>query len=819
MKTTLIVLKFANKFGAKLITVWLLMGFAFLSGAIQAYAVTDIYYSIGTSTADLKTGSPNMTISGGVATLDVAQTGNIGAGDVISYRSGALSVYIKSVVNNTTFVVQTVTGATPGDYYSSVTSIKRTFNSISSAITNAKGSSYLNSSNLVSLNVDLSFVCYKDGVFDEKIYLTGYTVDATRNITLTAAGSSQVASGSSQRHTGIEGTGAIIRPNSSSTDSILVVELDYTTIEWLEVSGVLAIGSGVSGISVSTSAGDYSIVRNNIVHDTRYDNIFIGSPGCRVYNNISYNALQACIHVRLGNNSEIYNNSAYSGSNGGIKVNNATGITVRNNISMASYDFWVINGGSITASSNNLSSDDTADDFGGTGNLINKTASNQFVSLSGTIDLHLKSGSDAIGAGGDLSAAFANDIDGKIRTTVWDIGADEITDPLIYYSVGADTSALYSGNASASSGMLTLATSAVDRIGIGDEVRQGSNRFYITGRSSSTVFSIQNSAANGGTPGATNISFTSQSISIYRAFNSLSAAQTGSSNASHLNTASLVAGNFQLSWACYNDGPDTSMTAVSGWTTGASNHIRIFTPTTSTEVGTTQRHRGVAGTGYRIAPVNSAQAYYNIIDLQVPYVRIEGIEIDGSGLTNAYYVRGILVMPNMTNVGDIRIDSTIIHDLATNAGSYLYEGTSGIHDQQQASNVGPPMRITNNTIYNLFNNINVGHITGIHIGSRTTSYVYNNTVYNIRNAGPSSGGPAFGIVAKAWQSGGGGSATVIAKNNYVGNVTAPYNIYPCFYATSGGTITQSYNVSSDSTASGTGSKTLKTAYSSYFASM
>jgi hypothetical protein len=53
----------------------------------------------------------------------------------------------------------------------------------------------------------------------------------------------------------------------------------------------------------------------------------------------------------------------------------------------------------------------------------------------------------------------------------------------IYYSVGTSTSALYSGNASASSGVLTLSSPANDNIGVGDEVRVGSNRYYITGRS------------------------------------------------------------------------------------------------------------------------------------------------------------------------------------------------------------------------------------------------------------------------------------------------------------------------------------------------
>ena len=67
-------------------------------------------------------------------------------------------------------------------------------------------------------------------------------------------------------------------------------------------------------------------------------------------------------------------------------------------------------------------------------------------------------------------------------------------------------------------------------------------RYYITGRISSTVFTIQDSAAGGGTPGATNITFASTAITIRRAFNLLSTAEASSSDANHLNTANLVAG-------------------------------------------------------------------------------------------------------------------------------------------------------------------------------------------------------------------------------------------------------------------------------------
>ena len=386
----------------------------------------------------------------------------------------------------------------------------------------------------------------------------------------------------------------------------------------------------------------------------------------------------------------------------------------------------------------------------------------------------------------------------------------------IYYSVGTRSTSLHTGTASATGGTLTLASAASNNVGVGDEIRQAANRYYITGRVSSTVFTIQNSAANGGTPGATTITFPSQAIQIYRAFTLLSTAVTGSSNASHLNTSNLVTGDYQLSWASYDDGAMNDMVNVTGWTTGPSNYVRIFTPVAPSEVGASQRHRGVAGTGFRLAPVTTGTL--NIINLNTGYARIEGLEIDGSAVTSSQRVRGISVADGLSNAGDIRIDSCIIHGLHTTLDGYCAEGSMGILDVQTTANSGPPLRISNNVIYDITNNVNVGHIAGHprRVAGDVVRLQQHRSL-NINNpGGASSGGPAWGIYAKAWPNGT-GTATVIATNNYVGNVTAPRPQRPSATASmENSVLTQSYNVSSDGTASGTGSQTGKTSYATYF---
>ena len=267
--------------------------------------------------------------------------------------------------------------------------------------------------------------------------------------------------------------------------------------------------------------------------------------------------------------------------------------------------------------------------------------------------------------------------------------------------------------------------------------------------------------------------------------------------------------------ACYADGPMNDMVDVTLWTTGPSNYVRIFTPVTRVEVGTSQRHTGVAGTGFRLAPV--AAGNFNIVNLNTGYARVEGLEIDGSGVTASQAIRGITIQNGLSNVGDIRIDSCIIHDLHTTLSGIPSEATMGIFDVQTIANSGPPLLITNNVIYDITNNVLEGHIAGMHVGSRATSYAYNNTVYSINNMGNGIiSGPAWGIYTKAWPAAS-GNATLIATNNYVGDVRAPFDPggnHWCFDAEApGGVTTQSNNVSSDTTAVG---QTLKTAYATYF---
>jgi hypothetical protein len=161
----------------------------------------------------------------------------------------------------------------------------------------------------------------------------------------------------------------------------------------------------------------------------------------------------------------------------------------------------------------------------------------------------------------------------------------------IYYSVGRSTDDLKSGSPTMTiaSGTATFSAAQPDDIGVGDVITYNTSlKAYISGRTSSTVYSVQ--TVTGGTPA----DVTDATVnSIKRTFNYLNDAALYSDDASHLNTADLVTYNLQLNWPCYNDatGPDTSQLRIEEpWITGASNYIRAYTPTETSEVGTSQRH-------------------------------------------------------------------------------------------------------------------------------------------------------------------------------------------------------------------------------------
>ena len=299
--------------------------------------------------------------------------------------------------------------------------------------------------------------CYNDSAFDmEGTYLyidSGGSVGGGG-----ALGSVKLTAPEGQRHDGTAGTGVRIVSTSAHNRVYMrpqVTDVGYVTVEWLECNN-----NGRDTISFNSSGASNSIacLRNCIIHNGMRSLLQAVSKDVLAMNNLFYgggaedNGTVSGVDIDLEKagcgfiNNTVYGitTTADSIARGmRLRVNDADSV-IKNNIIMDTdsaggtvdeYDFgWPGTTTNITPL-NCMSSDGTADDAGGSNNLVDKTGSNQFVSTTeGSEDLHLKEGADAIDAGVDLGTSPDGvniDIDGRDRDSegdTWDIGADEFVE-------------------------------------------------------------------------------------------------------------------------------------------------------------------------------------------------------------------------------------------------------------------------------------------------------------------------------------------------------------------------------------------------------
>ena len=247
-----------------------------------------------------------------------------------------------------------------------------------------------------------------------------------------------------------------------------VSHLDYT-----QVHGLRAASTNDSNVVLNftgTSNAQNSRADNCLIHGDFGIGISIGQSGSGVTssnyvtNNLilidgTANTSPIGIYVFATDassgttNAYVYNNTIYvvnqgSLNNYGIRFANVASctlnISVENNIVIGAvtgggasitycYNQVTFNTGTKTFN-NNISSDSTADDFGGSSHLVNKTASQIFEDVSSNV-YSLSSSSIALDAGKTLSAV-TDDIVGVSRpqNLIYDIGAFEtkVADVIVY---------------------------------------------------------------------------------------------------------------------------------------------------------------------------------------------------------------------------------------------------------------------------------------------------------------------------------------------------------------------------------------------------
>jgi hypothetical protein len=260
------------------------------------------YYSVGASyPSDLKTGLPKIKIASGRATFNIEQTGNIGAGDRITYGSGQIC-YLAYKYSASEWQVKDNGATNPPDTdYVDVLSIKRCFPNIHSAIgsvndepisTGIAGPDCLGTANLVNVNAMVNVLCYRDGgsIDGTPVKTIGYTSCANNSISISPAGANlggiagdyfdqnpEYGDGGPYsnyaQHTlsGIPGEGYVLQINSNQAEAAIDVFDNMLFVNNMDICGSVDIGVRMAGNTSFPQAGltaNNCRVKNCIIRNT-----------------------------------------------------------------------------------------------------------------------------------------------------------------------------------------------------------------------------------------------------------------------------------------------------------------------------------------------------------------------------------------------------------------------------------------------------------------------------------------------------------------------------------------------------------------------
>ncbi len=416
-----------------------------------------------------------MTISSGVMTFTVAQTGDIGVGDVVLANS--IEYMIVGKTSQTIWSVRNINGTSASNVGTptAVTSIKRAFNALADALDGTASSSgiygEIGTSNLVSNTFKIYLACYDDGDDTSLTKINGdWTCNSSYNFIIYTPTNTTNQCNNSQRHDGTyDGDGYTLKSTDGSSYhwnigcgindlKIYGLRVIRTSSNWSYGAGIAHnyqnFTSGKSGIRnevafnamFSDSGADSSGAIFQWVHtgsDSGYgssihDN-FIGSYGTVNEYGIEFSANYQTTASRQ---MKIYNNTivgSYDNYGFEIDVGNSSGSSylplIKNNYvystdSTADYGFI---GSDYSNATSNFAYNKSDDTSAGTANNNGQVslANAAFVNTTyATMNLHLQSSSSLRNAGiGKSSDSNVSqyDIDGDDRgaaSTTTDVGAD-----------------------------------------------------------------------------------------------------------------------------------------------------------------------------------------------------------------------------------------------------------------------------------------------------------------------------------------------------------------------------------------------------------
>jgi hypothetical protein len=710
-----------------------------------------LYRSIGTSTSNLNTSNHTVTIAGSTATFSGAMPDNVGVGDVLQYNpgSGLTVAFITGRTSSTVYTIKSRFGAEPtAAAGGTAVSVFRAFNSLINWETQNVGNvnSGINDSvdDLVLYNsTDLS----ADGF---AVYVAGYAdgADASGTTTIgaewvtdannfmriyTPVTASEV--GASQRHSGTWSTSAYrltpiyiaVRTGYLRLDGLQMEVVSTSTfteaVETFDEALDLEISNSIIKASFSGAADN-----NNGIH-TRFSGS--GSREIRIWNNIIYDFSNGAatgiraININSTWTAYIYNNTIHNSYYGMGQVTGGT-VVAKNNIVNDTTDPYF---GTFTTSTNNVG--DVAGDVPGSNP---RKCSVSFSNEAGDDFRLATSDTCALNAGTDLSAdaeiAVTTDIVATARpaATTFDIGAYEVSDPATinqYRSVGTTATELLADGGTTTvtiaDGTATFSAAVPSAIGVGDvlvyaDEAGGAHLAFITARTSSTVFSVRDK--NGREPPYAN----ANAVDVFRSYASLANWESQTENANvteptenDINPSTdLVTADYIFNTACYADGADTTNVIINGWTTGSSNYMKIYTPVSTSEVGTSQRHSGAWSTSaYRLVVAGATDA----IQVEEGNVRLEGLQIEEDTTLDGHDA----IELGAAETVDYRVSHNIIREASAD-GNNLVAGIAIDGDI-----LGGDVRVWNNIIYD-FNDTDDACIS---MGDNQSDlHAYNNTCQN-----------------------------------------------------------------------------------------
>jgi hypothetical protein len=705
--------------------------------------VNIIYRSVGPgATDDLNTGGATVEISGTTATFSEAMPDNIGVGDVLQYTSGSVTVaFISGRVSDTVYTVKNAAGGQPlAAPALTAVNIYRAYISLFNAEEGTENTAlddtvenfdtWTAGKDLTSSEEQWNIACYKNGATTDQtpVLIDDWTTSSIQYVRIfTPYRSTEV--GESQRHNGTRGSG--YRMELTSNTTLISNRTHYTIIDGLELDGNDTTGSQIlrTGEWVGGSTARYSVVENCFVYDHAYRGIAVGDYETETVirnnfvagiDNSGVGAIQIGPEVkatryRVYNNTVINSGLGFSHSSTGEQYAYFFNNVAWNNT--VDYDSNLASLSDDSHADYNYSQDDTAPGSHSIHGTTDGVVPGFVSAADGSENMHIDSTSGLIGQGTSLATAtyspFAYDIDMQPRGTTWDMGADEFGENNVYYSVGQNTDNHSSGgNVSITTGVATFTTAqTATNLGVGDKLTAGGNVFYLASKNSTTSWNVV--TATGGIPVDQGLSAVT---SITHAFDSLSDAIAGASDADHLNTTDLAAGHYVLNIPCYYDtGADTTAVLVDGYTTGANNYIHIYTPTdTFTECNQRQRHYGTWDNSKYSLDITDSYA----IQITDNYVNVDGLQIKvtASSGTNA---NGIMTPNNDFGTGEIRISNNILS--GSLSGTVDYTDALSL----RADNVGMVHYVWNNIAYGWSRAGST--ITGAYYSEDSAAYVYNNT--------------------------------------------------------------------------------------------